>query len=166
MKTLKISEETTRSATYAMREGMEKTEMSKKIGNKMLIRDFQVSDIDEIVEILKLNNQYGFPEVDGPEAMKRVKACQAAVFLICKVDGHVVGVVRGTYDGSRAIIHQLSVHPSRQRQGIGKALVKEIIQRFQQTGAPTVSATVKDESLLFWEKVGFRKTKIFLVGNW
>jgi hypothetical protein len=33
MKTLKISEETTRSATYTMQEGMEKTEMSKKIGN-------------------------------------------------------------------------------------------------------------------------------------
>jgi len=44
--------------------------------------------------------------------------------------------------------------------------VKEIVQRFQQRGAPTVSATVKDESLPFWEKVGFRKTKVFLVGNW
>ena len=32
----------------------------------MLIRDFQLTDRDEIVEILKLNNQYGFPEVDGP----------------------------------------------------------------------------------------------------
>jgi hypothetical protein len=34
---------------------------------KVLIKDFQLADIDEIVKILKLNNQYGFPEVDGPE---------------------------------------------------------------------------------------------------
>ena len=132
----------------------------------MLIRDFQLTDRDEIVEILKLNNQYGFPEVDGPEAMKRVKACSAAVFLVCEIDGRVVGVVRGNYDGSRAIVHQLSVHPAYQRQDIGTALVKEIVKRFRQMGAPTVSATVTEESLPFWQKVGFRKTKAFLVGNW
>jgi N-acetylglutamate synthase-like GNAT family acetyltransferase len=132
----------------------------------VLIRDFQLTDRDEIVEILKLNNQYGFPEVDGPEAMKRVKACSAAVFLVCEIDGRVVGVVRGNYDGSRAIVHQLSVHPAYQRRGIGTALVKEIVDRFQRMGAPTVSATVTEESLPFWQKVGFRKTKVFLVGNW
>ena len=132
----------------------------------MLIRDFQLTDRDEIVEVLKLNNQYSFPEVDGPEAMKRVKACSAAVFLVCEIDGRVVGVVRGNYDGSRAIIHQLSVHPAYQRQDIGTALVKEIVKRFRQMGAPTVSATVTEESLPFWQKVGFRKTKAFLVGNW
>ena len=132
----------------------------------MLIRDFQLTDRDEIVEILKLNNQYGFPEVDGPEAMKRVKACSAAVFLVCEIDGRVVGVVRGNYDGSRAIVHQLSVHPAYQKQGRGTALVKEIVNRFRQMGAPTVSATVTEESLPFWQKVGFRKTKVLLAGNW
>ena len=132
----------------------------------VLIRDFQLTDRHEIVEILKLNNQYGFPEVDGPEAMKRVKACSVAVFLVCEIDGRVVGVVRGNYDGSRAIVHQLSVHPAYQRQDIGTALVKEIVKRFRQMGAPTVSATVTEESLPFWQKVGFRKTKAFLVGNW
>ncbi len=141
--------------------------MERKITRDyMLIRDFEVSDIDEIVEILKLNNQYGHPEVDGPEAMKRVKACKAAVFLVCEVDGKVVGLVRGVYDGSRAIIHLLSVHPTCQGQGIGTALVREIVKRFGEKGAPTVSATVTDESLGFWQKVGFRKTKAFLVGNW
>jgi N-acetylglutamate synthase-like GNAT family acetyltransferase len=132
----------------------------------VLIRDFQLTDRDGIVEILKLNNQYGFPEVDGPEAMKRVKACSAAVFLVCEIDGRVVGVVRGNYDGSRAIIHQLSVHLTYQKQGIGTALVKEIVKRFRQMGAPTVSATVTEESLPFWQKVGFRKTKVLLAGNW
>ena len=131
----------------------------------MLIRDFQLRDIDEIVEILRLNNQYGFPEVDGPEPMKRVKACTAAAFLVCEIDGKVVGVVRGNYDGSRATIHQLSVHPAYQRRSIGKSLVNEIVKRFQQMGAPTVSAMIAEESLPFWQKIGFRKTKVFLVGN-
>jgi len=132
----------------------------------LFIRDFDLDDADEVVEILKLNNQYSFPAVDGPEAMKRVKVCNAAVFLVCETDGRVVGVVRGNYDGSRAIIHQLSVHPKHQKRGVGTALVKEIVKRFNERGAPTVSATVIEESLGFWQKVGFRKIKVFLVGNW
>jgi len=131
-----------------------------------LIRDFESKDADAIVEILRMNNQYGFPEVDGPEAMRRVKACSAAVFLVYEKQGRVIGVVRGNYDGSRAIIHELSVHPNYQRQGVGTALVKEIVRKFRERGAPTVSATVIEESLGFWQKVGFRKTKVLLAGNW
>jgi len=131
-----------------------------------LIRNYRLSDTDKIVDILKLNKQYRFPEVDGPEAMKRVKACSAAVFLVYKMDGMIVGVVRGNYDGSRAVIHQLSVHPAYQRLGIGTALVKAIVSRFQRVRAPSVSATVTEESLPFWQKVGFRRTGAFLVGNW
>jgi len=41
-----------------------------------------------------------------------------------------------------------------------------ITKRFQQIGVPTVSATVTEESLPFWQKVGFRNTKASLVGNW
>ena len=113
-----------------------------------------------------MNNQYGFPEVDGPEAMRRVQACSAAIFLVYEKQGKVVGVVRGNYDGSRAIIHELSVHHNYQRQGLGTALVREIVKRFQDRGAPTVSATVIEESLGFWKKTGFRKTRAFIVGNW
>jgi len=133
---------------------------------EVLISDFQFAGIAEIVEILKLNSQYGFPEVDGPEAVKRVEACGTAVFLVCETDGKVVGVVRGNYDGSRVIIHQFSVHPAYKKRGIGTALVKEIVKSFEQRGAPTVSATVTEERLPFWRKVGFRKTKAFVGGNW
>ena len=77
----------------------------------MSIRDFPLADTDGVVKILKSNGQYGFPSVDGPEAMKRVMECSACVFLLCEIDGKVVGVARGNYDGSRALIHQVSVHP-------------------------------------------------------
>jgi N-acetylglutamate synthase-like GNAT family acetyltransferase len=131
-----------------------------------MIRCFELDDTDQIVAILRLNGQYGFPEVDGPEAMKRVKACSAAVFLVFEMDGKVVGVIRGNYDGSRAMIHQLSVHPAYQRRGIGTALVKEIVKKFENLGAPTVSVTILERSLPFFQKVGFRKIGVLLVGNW
>ena len=131
-----------------------------------VIRDFELSDISDVVEILRANDQLRFPEVDGPEAMRRAKACDAATFLVYEIGGKVVGCIRGTYDGSRAIINQLSVHPLYQKVRIGSALVGKIVDRFHERGAPTVSAEITERSLGFWEKVGFKKTNVFLVGDW
>ena len=58
--------------------------------------------------------------------MQRVAACEAAIFLVAEVDGMARGLIRGIYDGSRAMIHLLSVHPDAHGQGIGKALVESI----------------------------------------
>jgi len=96
-------------------------------------RKFRVSDIENLIEILKLNNQFACPEVDGPDAMKRIRLCEAAVFLVCEIGGEAVGLIRGVYDGSRALIHQLSVHPKYQGKGIGKTLVKRMQKNLRGT---------------------------------
>ena len=129
----------------------------------MRIRKFEASDVEDLIEILRLNNQYGCPEVDGTDAMKKIQLCAAAVFLVCVINGKAVGLVRGVYDGSRALIHQLSVHPKHQGKGIGKSLVKEIAKEFSKRGAPSVSATVNEKSVGFWKKVGFERVPVFLV---
>lgn len=123
----------------------------------MRIRDFVPSDAQQLVEILKANQQYGHPEIDGPEAMLRVQQCRAAEFLVIEEDYRVVGFIRGVYDGSRAIIHIASVHPDYQRRGIGRDLVREIAERFKQRGASSLAVTVPGE-LGFWKKAGFRQT--------
>lgn len=132
----------------------------------MTIRDFKIEDIPNVINILKLNDQYSFPEVDGPEAIKRLWNCKAAIFIVYELNKKVIALIRGTYDGSRAIIHQLSVHPNYQNLGIGTILVKEIVERFKERGSDTASATITKKSSKFWEKVGFKKLDVFLVGNW
>lgn len=67
------------------------------------------------------------------------------------------------------MFHACIIHVTyrfRVRGGIGTALVKEIVKRFEQMEAQTVSATIIEESLPFWRIVGFRKTKAFIVSNW
>ncbi len=123
----------------------------------MRIRDFVPEDCDRLVEILKANQQYGHPEVDGPEAMLKVHQCPSAEFLVAEENGQPVGFIRGVYDGSRAIIHIASVHPDYQRRGIGTALVREIARRFKERGARSLAVTVPGE-LGFWKKMGFRQT--------
>ena len=123
----------------------------------MRIRDFEPADSDALVGILRGNQQYGHPELDGPEAMTRVRACQAAEFLVAEKQSRVIGMIRGTYDGSRAVIYLASVHPSEQRQGVGTALVGEITRRFKQRGAGSISVIVPGD-VGFWRKMGFRQT--------
>jgi ribosomal protein S18 acetylase RimI-like enzyme len=123
----------------------------------MKIRDFEPEDTDALEAILKANQQYGHPEIDGPEAMLQVHQCTAAEFLVAEVEGQVVGLIRGTFDGSRAVIYLASVHPDRQRQGIGRALVLEIARRFGGRGARSLAVIIPGDAG-FWKKMGFRQT--------
>ena len=126
------------------------------------IRVFTESDTQSLVEILKKNEQYYYPSIDGPDAMKRVATCNAAVFLVAEKE-KPLGFIRAVYDGSRALIHLLSVHPDYQYCGIGTALVDGVCEELSHRGAPTVSATVTEKSAGFWEKNGFKRTPAFLV---
>jgi len=123
----------------------------------MEIRDFRPEDTSALVNILRANQQYGHPEIDGPEAMLRVHTCAAAEFLVAEQGPDIVGMIRGTYDGSRAVIYLASVHPDHQRRGIGRALVLEIARRFQERGAGSIAVIVPGDAG-FWKKMKFRQT--------
>jgi N-acetylglutamate synthase-like GNAT family acetyltransferase len=127
------------------------------------IRRFIPGDIDSIVEILKVNGQYDYPNVEGPEAMKRVAICDAAIFLVAEKDKKTIGCIRATYDGSRAMIYLLSVHPEYRHRGVGANLVKTIIKTLKARGVPTVSVTVTNSSRGFWDKLGFAELPVFLM---
>jgi N-acetylglutamate synthase-like GNAT family acetyltransferase len=128
-----------------------------------IIRRFEPKDINYLVDILKINQQYSYPNIEGPEAMLRVAACDAAVFLVAETDGRVIGCIRAVYDGARAMIHLLSVHPDYQNQGTGTKLVKAAIQALKTKGAPTVSVTVTDASQGYWDKLGFERIPAYLM---
>lgn len=121
-----------------------------------LIRGFQARDVPALEAILRANGQLAHPDVEGGAAMLRFAAHQGAVFLIAEADEQPVGLVRGVYDGSRAVVHLLSVHPTFQQHGIGTALLQAAQEELRALGAPTVSATVAPASAAFWEKHGFK----------
>jgi ribosomal protein S18 acetylase RimI-like enzyme len=133
------------------------------MSDDMLIRTFVERDSDRLVEILQRNDQYSYPEIEGPTAMSRVAGCDAAVFLVAEIDGVPQGLVRAVYDGSRALIHLLSVAPEFQHRGVGKALVNAVEEELSRRGAPSVSVTVTDRSAGFWEKQGFERLPVHLM---
>ena len=49
---------------------------------ELAVRRFREADIAPLVRILTANGQYDFPEVEGPEAMRRGGLCSATVFQV------------------------------------------------------------------------------------
>jgi predicted N-acetyltransferase YhbS len=131
----------------------------------MKIRKFQDTDANELVRILVSNGQYSRPSVEGPDAMRRVARCEAAVFLVAEENGKPVGLIRAVYDGSRAMIHLLSVDPKFHGLGIGTKLVDAAINKLVKMGASSVSVTATEKSAGFWRKKGFKKLPVFLMLN-
>ena len=129
----------------------------------MTIRQFIDKDVDALVEILEKNNQYEYPNIEGPDAMRRVAECDAAIFLVAVTDSTVIGCIRAVYDGSRAMIHLLSVHPEFQHRGVGTKLVNSVVQILHDRGTPTVSVTATDSSKGFWDQLGFNKLPVYLM---
>ncbi len=130
---------------------------------RIRVRTFRPSDIPYLIQILKLNGQYNYPDVEGSDAMKRVANCDAAIFLVAQVEKVPRGFIKAAYDGSRALIHLLSVHPDHQRSGIGSMLVDAVSAELLRRNAPSVSVTVTAKSAGYWKKKGFKRLPVFLM---
>jgi len=129
----------------------------------ILIRNFEENDAEALEAILKLNGQFDYPEIENRESMIRVSNCEAAIFLVAELDKSVCGCLKAIYDGSRALIHLVSVHPDYQSKGIATKLVDIAINKLSGLGAPSVSVTVSDESQGYWKKLGFSVLPVYVM---
>ena len=90
--------------------------------------------------------------------LRRAIADSPAWVLVAEGDGRLVGSVIGSFDGWRANLYRLVVHPEYRRRGIARALVAEVTRRLARQGARRVSALVeKDHPLAmgFWGGIGY-----------
>ena len=129
----------------------------------IIIRKFIPSDSEYIVDILKTNGQFYSSTIEGPDSMIRVAKCSSAVFNVALIDNKPIGVIKAVFDGSRALIHLLSVNPDFQRKGVGKRLVNSVISELKEKGASTLSVTTSESSQDFWEKLLFRRLPVYLM---
>ncbi|MBI4096027.1 MAG: GNAT family N-acetyltransferase [DPANN group archaeon] len=127
------------------------------------IREAKPMDFDRLEEILAQNNMLTSPEIDGKEAMREIHKQMEKYFLVAEIDSRVVGIIRGCYDGSRALIHQMAVDKNYQKQGIGKQMISEIALRFKSDGAKSISITATEKSKKYYEKLGFYDLPITLM---
>ena len=81
-------------------------------------------------------SQYAYPMIEGPDSMLRVSRCSSALFLVAEEEGCPIGFIKAVYDGSRAMINLLSVHPEFQGKCVGNRLLDTAISRLRRRGSP------------------------------
>ena len=83
--------------------------------------------------------------------------------LVARRSAEVVGHVQVIYYGVQWEIKSIAVAAQQQRQGIGTALVRSVLQRAQLENCPRVvvgTATADIDNLRFYQRLGFRMDRI------
>ena len=123
------------------------------------IRPFKVSDSDASRDS-ELNGQYDYPEIEGPEAMKRGFEVPGSGLSGRRRGGATGRTGKGHLRRRSRTIHPLSVHPGHQHRGMGRALAAAINKEFHRRGSPGTTVAVLERSVPFWEKVGFARLPV------
>ncbi|MFP4112631.1 MAG: GNAT family N-acetyltransferase [Candidatus Woesearchaeota archaeon] len=131
----------------------------------MKIRKAKKEDIDKIQKILISGCMLNFPEQDGKKAMLKILKLQPDYFLVAEENKEVLGMIRGCYDGSRALIHQLIIGSDARGKGVGTHLLKAITQSFKKRGAKTISCASTQNTIDFYKKFGFNETGVVMMTN-
>lgn len=127
------------------------------------IREAVFEDFVRLEEILLQNDMLTSPEIDGKEAMQRISERMGRYFLVAEVDDYAIGMIRGCYDGSRAIIHQMVVDKKYHKRSVGKRMLYELASRFKDDGAPSISVTATKKSRKYYKSLSFSDLPITLM---
>ncbi|HEV2370409.1 MAG TPA: GNAT family N-acetyltransferase [Acidimicrobiales bacterium] len=95
---------------------------------------------------------------DEPTSVAALSAYDPEALIVAEVDGDVVGSLIVGFDGWRANLYRLAVHPRVRRHGLGLALVAEAEARLTKRGARRANALVVADHLhavRFWEAAGY-----------
>ena len=137
-------------------------------GLRLQIREFQLGDYEEVVELWK---ECGIILRPGDE-LKGIKLKlerDKDLFLVAENDQHILGVVLGAWDGRRGWINHLAVRSGHRRSGVGKALVRELERRLAQKGALKVNAQIyksNEQSLAFFKALEYEiHSDLIMVGR-
>ena len=125
----------------------------------MPIREFQPDDYPAVRALWEHLAMYR-PEMDTPAALARCVAQNPGLFLLASDPAdpaRIVGTVIGTFDGRRAYLYHVAVHPDYRRHGYGRALLTAVLDRLWAAGAPKVTLRVNADNhtaIAFYRSLG------------
>lgn len=108
-------------------------------------------------EILNLYESVGWSAyTKDPDSLQRAFA-NSLLTLAAYAEDQLIGIIRTVGDGvSIVFIQDLLVHPDYQRNGIGTALIQEILKRYPHVRQIQLTTDNTPETVSFYSSLGFR----------
>ncbi len=134
----------------------------------MRVREFHMADYGAVVALWRAAGLHIGPS-DQPEELARKLERDPDLFLVGVEHDVVVGAVIGAYDGRRAWIYHLAVHPSCQKRGLGAALLAELEDRLRGKGCLKVNLLIEPDNARvqhFYEQLRYRREELIFMGKW
>jgi len=101
------------------------------------------------------------------ELVKKLKR-DPELFLVAEQNGRLVGAVLGGFDGRRGLVYHLAVDASRQKMGIGTALMDELERRLHNLGCIRGYLLVKygnEDANRFYQQRGWTVMPLHVYGK-
>jgi len=116
------------------------------------------SDIAEILEFWTDHAENNSRPTDSSEALLGLIVRDPEALILAIENDEIVGTVIAGWNGWRCCLYRLAVRQDKRKQGIGKLLVDQAIERFRTFGGSRIDAMILDENETAhkaWASYGF-----------
>lgn len=103
-----------------------------------------LADIDELVTFWEIAGENDARPIDSVSAVHALLRRDLEAVLVIRADDRIVGTVIAGWDGWRAHLYRLAVHPEHRRQGVARTLLDAAEARLSALGAGRFDAMVLD----------------------
>lgn len=125
---------------------------------QVAIAPMSIADYDEVFGLWQRAEGVGLNESDSRERIASYLKRNPGLSLVARCGPTIVGAILCGHDGRRGYLHHLAIERSYRRQGVGRCLVENCLQRLQELGILKCNISVFDNNgsgELFWNRLGW-----------
>ena len=125
----------------------------------MEIREMKIEDYQKVYSLWE-ETDIILKKSDEKQEIDRMLKRNPYTCLVGLRDDEIVSVVMGGFDGRRGYVHHLAVKPELQGQGLGREMMDELMNRFEELKVIKVHLFVEENNKdvkAFYRNIGFEE---------